>query len=204
MLTFLVAAAPARAEPRIMIIGDSLQSGTKLRRLSQQAGVLLQRQANVVVHNFSSPGARMTDVGFFAGMNHAGPAVGLVSGFFGMQGLVVALGTNDWSQDADLAVFHDSYAGFLTGLLPGLPVACLSPPWRQDEASANGNGDTLEDFRDVIRDVCTEAGGTYLDGKDAIPNSLSYFPDGLHPNERGHRAMARFLNAELNQLGWLP
>ena len=63
ILTFLVAAAPARAEPRIMIIGDSLQSGTNLRRLSQQAGVLLQRQANVVVHNFSSPGARMTDVG---------------------------------------------------------------------------------------------------------------------------------------------
>ena len=105
-------------------------------------------------------------------MNQAGPAVALLSGFFGMQGLVVALGTNDWSQDADLALFHDSYAGFLTGLPPGLPVACLSPQWRQDEASANGNGNTLEEFRDVIRDVCTEAGGTYLDGKTAVPENV--------------------------------
>jgi len=33
---------------------------------------------------------------------------------------------------------------------------------------------------------------------------VNNFPDGLHPNERGHRAMAKFLKTELDRLGWLP
>jgi lysophospholipase L1-like esterase len=128
----------------------------------------------------------------------------LVAGAFGMRGLVVAVGTNDWALNGDLVQFRDSYAGLLAGLPPDVPVACLSPPWRESEASPNGNGNTLDEFRDVIHDVCTAAGGTYLDGKAAIPNAPAYFIDGLHPNARGHRAMARFLKAELGQLGWIP
>jgi lysophospholipase L1-like esterase len=90
-------------------------------------------------------------------------------------------------------------------LPPTLPVACLSPPWTAaEEEHPNANGDTMDDFRDAVRDVCTAAGGAYLDGKAAIPNDLRHFPDGLHPNERGHRAMARFLANEIKGLGWFP
>jgi lysophospholipase L1-like esterase len=187
-----------------MIVGDSIQSGTGLRRVTQQASYRLQGDARVVVHNFASPGARMTDHFPFAGMNQAVTAVWLLDGFFGLQGLVVALGTNDWWGNADLTVFRQTYADFLAGLPSRVRVACLSPTWRSEEENPNPNGDTLDDFRDAIRDVCTAAGGGFLDGKDAIPHDVNNFPDGLHPNERGHRAMAKFLKTELDRLGWLP
>jgi lysophospholipase L1-like esterase len=200
-----VPTAPVWAQPRIMIIGDSIQSGTGLRRVTQQASYLLQGAAGVVVHNFASPGARMTDVFFGPGMNQAGVAVQLVYGFFGMRGLVVALGTNDWWGNADLTVFRQAYADFLAGLPPMLPVACLSPPWMAREVAPNDNGAMMDDFRETIREVCAAAGKAYLDGKAAIPNDVNYFvPDGMHPNKRGHRAMAKFLKTELDRLGWLP
>ena len=44
----------------------------------------------------------------------------------------------------------------------------------------------------------------YLDGRVAIPNNVLFFSDGLHPNQRGHRALAKFLKAEMERLGWLP
>jgi lysophospholipase L1-like esterase len=50
---------------------------------------------------------------------------------------------------------------------------------------------------------CAPQGG-FLDGKASIPHDVNNFPDGLHPNERGHRAMAKLLKTELDRLGWLP
>jgi lysophospholipase L1-like esterase len=36
-----------------------------------------------------------------------------------------------------------------------------------------------------------------------VPHDPAFFVDGLHPNDRGHRAMATFLLRALRQLGWL-
>jgi len=186
-----------------MIIGDSIQSGTGLRRTSDQASFRLQREGNVIVHNFASPGARLTD-SFFPGMNHAVPGVWLLHGFFGMYGLVVSLGTNDWGQGADLTTFSQTYYDFLAALPPTLHVACMGMTWSTDEATVNANGNTRDEFRDAVRATCTAMGKPYLEGKDAIPHSTAYFSDGLHPNDRGHRAMGAFLVRSLRQLGWLP
>ena len=204
LLAIMAQAAPARAQPRIMIIGDSIMAGTHLHDPGRAVAVVLQRAADVIVHNFSSPGAMMTDKFPFAGMRQAGSAVYLVAGPFGLRGLVVAIGTNDWSDDVGLTAFRDAYAGFLPSLPPDVRFACLGPTWRADETDPNANGDTLDQFRDVVRDVCTAAGGEYLDGRVAIPNNVLFFPDGLHPNQRGHRALAKFLKAEMERLGWLP
>jgi lysophospholipase L1-like esterase len=202
-LVALVALPSHAFAQRIMIIGDSIQSGTGLKRTSSQASDRLQRLANVVVHNFASPGARLTD-GFYPGMKHAVDAVWLLHGFFGMQGVVIAIGTNDWAAGVDLAVFSQDYRDFLAALPPTLPVACMGMVWRADEGVPNATGLTLDDFRTAIRDACATRGKPYLEGKDAIPNSAAYFVDGIHPNDRGHRVMGAFLQRELRGLGWIP
>jgi lysophospholipase L1-like esterase len=201
----LLAVTPtdALAQRRIMIIGDSIQSGTGLHRTSNQASFRLEKQGNVVVHNFASPGARMTDT-IFPGMNHAVDAVWLLHGFFGMYGLVINLGTNDWGQGADLATFSQNYHDFLAALPPSLNVACMGMTWSTAEGTVNANGISKDAFRDAIRAACTAMGKPYLEGKDAIPNSASYFADGVHPNDSGHRAMGAFLVRSLRDLGWLP
>jgi len=191
------------ANRRIMVIGDSIQAGTGLRHADSQASWRLQRSAGLVVHNFASPGATMADT-FFPGMTHATSAVDLLSGFFGLYGVIINLGANDWHQPLiTIALFSSAYGAFLDSIPPGIRVACMSPTWSTSEGILNTHGATKDDFRAATRAVCAARGAAYLEGKDAIPNDPAYFVDGLHPNDRGHKAMAAFLLRQLRALGWI-
>src|SRR6185436_1261965 len=100
VLGFLCA-SPAWATnlKRFMLIGDSIQSGIGVTNAAALAANLLADGANVVVHNFSSPGARMTDGGPFPGFTHDGLCVQQVYGTssFPLNGIIITLGTNDWT-----------------------------------------------------------------------------------------------------------
>ncbi len=198
-------AATAALLPRIMIIGDSIQTGSSLRDATSQAAMTLQALGNVIVHDFSCPGARLTDVGFIAGMHQATSAVHLLGGPFGkLDGIVINLGTNDWSGNADLAVFEQDYTGLLASFPPGVRVLCMGPTWSRDEGKPNAGGHTKDDFRAATRRACEGRGIPYIDGRDAIPPGPRYFPDGLHPNDAGHRLMGKWLRDQLAARGWLP
>jgi hypothetical protein len=80
---------------RIIVVGDSIQTGIGLKSTQNQATFRLQRYGGVVVHNFTSPGATMANW-FLPGMEQATTAVHLLDGYAGMYGLVVNLGVNDW------------------------------------------------------------------------------------------------------------
>ncbi len=192
---------------RIMLIGDSIQAGTNLERTTNQASYRLQKSGRVIIHNFSSPGATMADPvpGFFPGMNHATTAIQLLHGFFRMYGLIVNLGINDYGQQTiTLEAFRDAYASLLDSVPATVRIACVSPTWSLgEEDTVDSHGDTKDDYRDAVREVCEAHGGAYLEGEDAIPHSLAYFPDGLHPNDRGHKMMGKFLLRALDELGWL-
>jgi lysophospholipase L1-like esterase len=201
----------SRAIPgrRIMVIGDSIQAGTNLVRDTSQATWRLQKSANVVIHNFATPGATMADAEllpgmFLLGMNHAVEAVRLLSGFFGMYGVIINLGNNDWGQPLITRdAFGSAYGAFLDEIPQSLKVACMSPTWTSTEGMLNQEGFTRADFRQTIKEVCTARNLPYIDGLAAIPNSPAYFVDGLHPNDKGHRVMATFLLKQLKALGWL-
>jgi lysophospholipase L1-like esterase len=197
-------ARAASAARRIMVIGDSIQAGTGLKDVKDQASWRLQRFGHVVVHNFASPGATMADT-FFPGMNHAQTAVRLLHGFFGMYGLIINLGSNDWGQPSiTVASFSSTYGAFLDSVPPAIRVVCLSPTWSTSEGVLNSHGETKDDFRTATRTACDARGAIYLEGKDAIPNDPAYFVDGVHPNDRGHKAMGAFLLRQLRALGWIP
>jgi hypothetical protein len=198
-------AAPALAvtRRRIMLIGDSIQAGTNLVRTKSQASFRLQRYGGVIVHNFASPGAAMVTDGFFLGMSHGVTTVDLLYGFRGMYGLLINLGTNDWGHSIPVSTFSSAYGTFLDSIPRTIRVACMSPTWSTSEGMLNSNGNTKDDFRAATQAVCAARGDAYLDGKDAIPNNPAYFLDGLHPNDRGHKAMGAFLLRQLRALGWL-
>jgi lysophospholipase L1-like esterase len=148
----------------------------------------------------------MADVGFIAGMRNATQSVKLLHGSFGqIHGLVIALGTNDWSHSSvSVSSFSSAYGAFVQSIPPGIHVLCMSPTWRSGDGQPNTRGETLDDYRAATRAVCESRGATYLDGKDVIPNDPAYFFDGLHPNERGHRAMSSVLARRLREIGWTP
>jgi lysophospholipase L1-like esterase len=201
-----LALASARADilPRIVIIGDSIQTGINLEDASAQASATLQRLGNVIVQNFSRPGARLTDAGFVPGMHDAGQAIGLLHGPYGhLDGLVINLGTNDWAQNADLDVFERDYDALLASLPPGLRVVCMGPTWSAEEGRPNAGGHTKDDFRAATRRACGARGIPYIEGRDAIPASRRYFPDGVHPDDAGHELMGRWLRDQLAARGWI-
>ncbi len=136
--------APSRSAAstgrRIMVVGDSIQSGTGLVSVTSQASWRLQRYGGIIVHNFASPGATMADT-FFPGMNHATTAVQLLHGFFGLYGVVVALGINDWGQSIPVSDFSSAYGTFLDGIPSTVKVACMSPVWTTSESALNAHGE---------------------------------------------------------------
>lgn len=189
---------------RIVIIGDSIQAGTNLANADLQASHQLQKRGNVIVHNFSSPGAALIDVLFSLGMKHATDAMWLLNGYSGMYGVVINLGTNDYGHNADLTTFFNDYVGFLSSLPSNVRVICMGPTWSTTEGQPNGIGLVKDHYRFATWVACASKGFPYIEGKNAIPNSTAYFPDGVHPNDAGHRLMGIWLKNELTTLGWLP
>lgn len=198
------AAAGTEIRPRILIVGDSIQTGQNLRDASAQAAAVLQRLGNVIVQDFSRPGARLTTFGFVPGMEEAGPAINLLHGPFGrLDGVVINLGTNDWALGGDPADFERAYTRLLAALPPGMRAVCMGITWSDLEGRPNARGYTKDDFRAATRRACDVRGIPYLDGRDAIPNDRTHFPDGQHPGDAGHRAMGRWLAKQLAARGWL-
>ncbi len=192
---------------RIVIVGDSIETGLNLRRASNRASYRLQQRSNVLVHNFSSPGARMTNAPFAPGMTEAGSAISLITGVFtnSLHGVVVHIGYNDWAAGVSIADFASAYQAFLDDVPPSVSIACVTPTWTtEDEGRRNDAGATLGDFRAAVQQVCAARGAVVLDGLAAIPHDAMHFDDdGVHPNDRGHRAMAYYFWWHLRALGWL-
>jgi lysophospholipase L1-like esterase len=115
----------------------------------------------------------------------------------GPQLVLVELGTNDWTAAATRERFDAAYRRLLATVATGHPALyCLTPLWRQraDRGRArNAVGLSLDDYRALIAADCTAAGGVTLDGLAAVPHAPAYFADGVHPNDRGHAALAQFL-----------
>ena len=65
------------------------------------------------------------------------------------------------------------------------------------DTDANGDGHTLKDYVDAIKDVCELYGVPVIDtfsksGLNPMITAIysAYITDGLHPNEAGHRLIA--------------
>lgn len=204
-LVALVLAHPVMAQPpRVAFVGDSIVVGKQIDHPGGTFSHLVER-SGFRVHDISRDGARATTM-----LPVVPPVLDFLDGqgtlFPGaLAGIVVMLGTNDYSQSVPLAQFRETWRAFVQGARS--PLICVTPMWRFDEGLPNAAGLVIDDYRQVIREECT--GGVVIEGVDVIPGEPGRTPigaptrftaDGLHPNRKGHRRASRNLRRELGEM----
>jgi hypothetical protein len=111
--------------------------------------------------------------------------------------LLIDLGFNDWHYtfSGHVAVFQTNYGLLLDAIhaaRPDIVIKCISPIISTCLAGgegANGDGDTLADFRTAVSNACTgRAYCTYIDGY-SLMTAGGLDADGIHPTNTGHTTM---------------
>ncbi len=133
--------------------------------------------------------------------------------------LVLVLGgTNDFYYNIPLGTDQDrTYFTFygavhmlcsrLQAVYPDSDIVFMTPLHRVDEfGEVNKNGDTLEEFAFVIKQVCGEYGIPVLDlyHEEQLnfgTNKELFMPDGLHPDDLGQMAIGYYVADQLKELG---
>ena len=77
---------------------------------------------------------------------------------------------------------------------------------RENKNNANKYGKTLKDYRDIILKTCEDFSipciDLYKESGIYVFNSVfksTYIPDGLHPNEKGHKKIANKVIGEVKK-----
>ncbi len=113
--------------------------------------------------------------------------------------IVIASGTNDWSGNVTIANFRTAVQNALNlALTKTSKVFVLLPIKRENwNTATNTQNLKLKDYNDVIKEECVARAIPYYDGFDIFldpsvaSNKTNFVPDGLHPNDNGHRRIAR-------------
>ena len=124
-----------------------------------------------------------------------------------MANILIMAGTNDWSIGAALADFREAVEDALDyALTQTQNVFVMLPIKRENWATAtNSISKKLEDYNDIIKEVCIAKGVVYFDGFDVFlnpsiaGNKSIFVPDGLHPNSKGHERIARAIYNTVRQ-----
>ena len=188
---------PGPKQPRWLCYGDSIVEGW---RVSEPAGAwphIVSRQRDLDVVNLGYAGAARGEVP--SAQEIASLAGDLIS---------VAHGTNCWTrtpQSADLfgAGLH-AFLELVRAGHPETPIVAISPTLRVDaETTPNVLGMSLAELRGVFETVVAERRATgdtrlrLVSGLDLVPKER--LPDGIHPDDDGHRLMAEALGPVLSE-----
>ena len=210
----------------IAFLGDSITLGYGLDRKESRYSALVSRELGMEERNFGITGTLVAK----AGLNRADGKdfLSRVSLIDDADVAVVFGGTNDyfWSDhpidgrtDGAFSVavrrlaehVRDKRAGRLTLFVTPYPHNGIGnflggADWRDsnrhDTEARNFNGHTLADYADAIAAVCSEHGIPCLRLFDNFGfDWREHTIDGCHPNEEGHRLIARAVVEKLRALG---
>lgn len=189
--------------PAISILSDSIGIGGNMGPRSRARHTFVKRlfDAGFLVH--------LNGRGFSVAADlRAQYATAVIADNFAWRAAIIMQGTNDYATSRPLTEFIDSYAGFIDEVTSAPTygaihqiVVCVTPIQRAEGNAPNLAGYTLADLRAEIRDICGSRGLPVWEGTDLIPVDdeialglpSQYFTDGLHPNKKAHRIMARRL-----------
>ena len=182
---------PPPAQPRWLCYGDSIVEGWCASEPAAAWPHRIARQHDLDVVNLGYAGAARGELP--SAQEIAALPADLIS---------VAFGTNCWTRTPQSAeLFAASLRAFfeiVRGGHPATPIVAISPILRPDaENTPNVLGARLGDLREAFESTVKErrkAGDGCLQlvpGRDLV--AAEHLPDGIHPDDAGHAAMARAL-----------
>lgn len=161
------------------------------------------------IQNLSCPGATL---GGPRGLGRHADDVGRMTGFFGINGVIITLGTNDiGTQDTTLAQFENDYKRYIADLKQAItdaggaastPIVCVSPINRFDSYTP-ANGKTFAAITTAIQNAANafpNQGVYFLNGQNAAI-AQSDTADNLHLNNVGHVKFSNWLYTQVHNLG---
>ncbi len=186
---------------RVLIYGDSISVGAFATNPETEGWAALLRTTysrNVMVEGWGYRALKddCTDATARAAFTT------LLSGYSPAK-IIIAIGTNDFGLDKwTAATFGSALADLLSRLhtaMPTVPIYCITPFTRLDfanEATANGLGDHLSDYRTAISTAAS--GKAYVTVIDGTAISLTgKYADNIHPNTAGHATIVAAIEAQL-------
>ncbi|MGW7056864.1 GDSL-type esterase/lipase family protein [Streptomyces sp. NPDC054887] len=196
------AVAPAPAQPRWLVHGDSITEGWWSTRPAHAWPAAAGRELGLDAVNLGHAGAGRGELAV------AQQIAGLPADL-----LTLAFGTNCWSRTPFSAPLMYETARAFVGLVrqghPDTPLLVLSPVLRPEaERTPNELGATLGALRTALEEATRDlaAGGddrlALLPGLDVL--GAEHLADGLHPNDAGHALMAGAVAAALREAGFVP
>ncbi len=181
---------------RVVCIGNSITYGVLLKNREDAYPFVLQRLLGdgYEVVNIGKPGAQLMGNPYIK--PHTDEHHRLVGS--NPDVIIVKLGTNDSRNDAkrtkkELEVaFYRDYCQLIDSLKTLTPTIFVCVPiYPYGEKWTARNRTLRKIIRPVIKRVAKEKGISVIDLYKAIkPKDSLYKPDGIHPTEEGHKAMA--------------
>ena len=122
----------------------------------------------------------------------------------GYSTVFVCGGTNDYGNDVPEADFRAAYETILDTLMAAnTQVVCCTPVYRTSKTGANSQGLWLSDYATMIKEIAAAKGLWCIDLLSLTADGCftRFCPDGLHPNEMGHKVIADWIVRECDRLG---
>ncbi|BDR26268.1 hypothetical protein RVBP17_3110 [Pseudomonas phage sp. 30-3] len=201
-------------QQRWALVGDSIQAWVLensnsgiIPRADKLTASMIPFKVNASIQNVSVPGMRLAK-----GTDPSDPfditSLSKLHGFFGLNGVVCTLGTNDYGSPYVTTVdYFYALTDFLNAAISlTIPVVIVSPIWRQDKDTSvlkyDGTTNVLADFQNTAQWVTSLVSANnsnvyFIDGKQAPVQNATYFGDGLHLNAAGHAKFCTWLVNEM-------
>ena len=182
-------------DKHIAFIGDSITSG-RFRKFASTGltwtatkpfGGLIAEVANDMDYgNFGIGGALVSGNGWDSVKTNCSKVTGFDVVF-------ICGGTNDYGNNVAGATFTSDYETVVDTLKANnTEVVAVTPVYRTSKTGVNTQGLTLQDYCTLIKNVASAKGIKCIDLYPLTNDGvfINYVPDGLHPNEIGHKIMA--------------
>ncbi|HEX9237087.1 MAG TPA: SGNH/GDSL hydrolase family protein [Actinomycetota bacterium] len=188
---------PASPQPRWVVYGDSVAEGWVASGPAMAWPAVVGREVGLDTLNMGYAGAARGEI--VSAEHIAELQADIIS---------ISHGTNCWTRTPhSVGMFREGLIGFLDVVRqghPDTPIVVVSPVTRPDaETTTNRLGATLTDLRAAMESVVldrihADPNLRLIPGRDLIDGSM--LPDGLHPNDEGHAAIAAAIGPVLAEV----
>ena len=112
-------------------------------------------------------------------------------------------GTNDYGNNVTAEAFRAAYTTVVETLMANnTEVVCCTPVYRTSKIGENSQSLWLVDYAAIIREIAEAKGIKCIDLLALTSDGCftRFCPDGLHPNESGHKVMADWIVSEYDRM----